>query len=105
MSKNALTRQEVSEMNVFINLVKDPSPYVLYDPYNPDLNIYDSILTTANLKGLYQNYPFEIAPATDNQPFFNHHTRWSTLNLKSFKDISPNKKWAGWPWKTSPSPK
>ncbi|HTB25785.1 MAG TPA: hypothetical protein VK711_10450 [Puia sp.] len=92
MSKNELTRQQVSEMNAFINLVKDPPPDVLYDPYSPASNIYDSILTTANLNGLYQNYPSEIAPATDNQPFFNHHTRWSTLNLKSFKDIFSQQK-------------
>jgi Spermine/spermidine synthase domain len=92
MSKNTLSRQQVSEMNAFINLVKDPPPEVLYDPYNPVSNIYDSILTTANLNGLYQNYAFEIAPATDNQPFFNHHTRWSTLNLNSFKDIFSQQK-------------
>ncbi len=81
-------------MNAFINLEKDPSPNVLYNPYSPAKNIYDSILNTADLNVLYQNYPFEIAPATDNQPFFNHHTRWSSLNLKSFKDIFSQQKMA-----------
>jgi hypothetical protein len=79
-------------MNTFINLVKDPPPAVLYDPFSPVKNIYDSELRAENLKGLYENYPFEIAPATDNRPFFNHHTRWSALNLQSFKDIFSQQK-------------
>jgi hypothetical protein len=88
MSKSALTRQQVAAMNAFIN----PGPIVLYDPFNPAKNIYDSVLTVKNLAGFYQNYPFEIAPATDNQPFFNHHTRWSSLNFKAFKDIFSQQK-------------
>ena len=82
MSKTALTPQQVASMNAFINpSKKDPTLVVLYDPFNPGKNIYDSVLTTKNLSGFYQNYPFEIAPATDNKPFFNHHTRWSALNV------------------------
>ena len=92
MSKNSLTRQQVAAMNAFINLVNDPSPIVLYDPFSPVKNIYDSVLTAKNLAGLYKNYPFEIAPATDDQPFFNHHTRWSSLSLKSFEDIFSQQK-------------
>ncbi len=93
MSKTALTRQQVAAMNEFINPTKkDPTLVVLYDPFNANKNIYDSVLTTRDLSGFYQNYPFEIAPATDNQPFFNHHTRWSTLNFQAFKDIFSQQK-------------
>jgi spermidine synthase len=92
MSKNALTQQQVAKMNTFINLVKNPPPTVLYDPFSPSKNIYDSILKAENLNALYQNYPFEIAPTTDNQPFFNHHTRWPSLSLQSFKDIFSQQK-------------
>jgi len=93
MSKSAFTPQQVADMNAFINhLTTDPSPLILYDPYIRVNNIYDSVLTTHSLAGFYQNYPFEIAPATDNQPFFNHHTRWSSLNLQSFKDIFSQQK-------------
>ncbi len=93
MSKTALTRQQVSAMNAFINPTKkDPTLVVLYDPFNPGKNIYDSVLTTKDLAGFYQNYAFEIAPATDNKPFFNHHTRWSTLNIRAFKDIFSQQK-------------
>jgi predicted membrane-bound spermidine synthase len=92
MSKSSLTRKQVTEMNAFIELTKDPSPIILYDPFRNNENIYDSVLTVRNLTGLYGNYPFELAPATDNQPFFNHHTRWSSLGLRSFKDIFSQKK-------------
>ena len=92
MSKNSLTDQQVAEMNAFVNLQKDPPPTVLYDPFIPGNNIYDSVLTAKSLAGLYKDYPFEIAPATDDEPFFNHHTRWSSLSLKSFKDIFSQQK-------------
>ena len=92
MSKNAFTRQQVAAMNAFINLTRDPPPLVLYDPYMRVNNVYDSVLTIHSLAGFYQNYPFEMAPATDNQPFFNHHTRWSSLSLQSFKDIFSQQK-------------
>lgn len=92
MSKNALTRLQVAAMNAFINLTTDQPPLVLYNPYNRVNNIYDSVLTINSLAGFYQNYPFEISPATDNQPFFNHHTRWSSLSVESFKDIFSQQK-------------
>jgi hypothetical protein len=93
LSKTGFTRQQVAAMNTFINPTKkDPTLVVLYDPFIPGKNIYDSVLTTKNLSGFYQNYPFEISPATDNQPFFNHHTRWSALNFQAFKDIFSQQK-------------
>ena len=87
MSKKALDREEVDSINAFVRLTNDPIPVVLYDPFKPGHTIYDSILNTTNLQGLYQNYPFEIEPATDDRPFFNHHTRWSSLNFRAFQDI------------------
>ncbi len=95
MSKTALIRQQVEAMNTFINpSKKDPTLVVLYDPFNPGKNIYDSVLMAKDLTVFYQNYPFEIAPATDNQPFFNHHTRWSALNIQAFRDIFSQRKMA-----------
>ena len=92
MSKEPLSQQQVAEMNAFVNLPKSEPPIILYDPFSQNKNIYDSVLTTKSLAELYNNYPFEIAPATDNEPFFNHHTRWSSLNWQSFKDIFSQQK-------------
>jgi hypothetical protein len=74
-------------MQAFIN----PLP-ILYEPFTKNQNIYDSVLTTKSLPGLYHNYPFKISPATDNEPFFNHHTRWSALDWSAFKDIFSQKR-------------
>ena len=92
MSKHALSQREIAQMNRFINPTKTDSVIILYSPFLENKNIYDSILREKDLAGLYRNYPFEISPATDNDPFFNHHTRWSSLNWLSFKDIFSQKK-------------
>jgi hypothetical protein len=87
MCKKPLSPQLVTKMNLFINsAVTDPHD-ILYQPFAANKNIYDTILHAADLQTLYKRYPFEIAPATDNEPFFNHHTRWSSLSWQSFKDI------------------
>jgi hypothetical protein len=92
MSKSPLSPMLVTKMDSFAHLQTSPSPVVLYNPYNPVNNIYDSILQTPDLAKLYKNYPFEISPATDNEPFFNHHTRWSSLNWQAFKEIFSQQK-------------
>ena len=92
MSKAALSQDQVNRMIAYINLSKSDQPVILYDPFNPVKNIYDSILTLKDLPSLYRDYPFEISPATDNNPYFNHHTRWASMNLHSFSDLfSQNK--------------
>ena len=92
MSKAALSQDQVNRMISFINLTKSGLPVILYNPFHAENNIYDSILTAKDLPALYRDYPFEIKPATDNNPFFNHHTRWSALNLHSFTNLfSQNK--------------
>jgi hypothetical protein len=89
MSRIALTPVQVEKMKTFINTLKDGNagPLFLYDPVGKYDNIYDSVLTAKRPGSLYADYPFELAPATDNQPFFNHHMRWSSIRWQSFKDI------------------
>ena len=87
MSKKPFSKELLGKMEEFLNLPGSDKLVTLYDPLRPDKNIYDTILGTADLKALYKKYPFEIKPATDNEPFFNHHTRWSSLSWQSFRDI------------------
>lgn len=92
MSKAPLSPDQVKSMISYISLSKSDRPEILYDPFNPVKNIYDSILTVKDLSALYRDYPFEISPATDNNPYFNHHTRWTSLSAHSFSDLfSQNK--------------
>jgi MFS family permease len=89
MSKPAFTPEQIESMKSFISKIKDndTDPVLLYDPYQKYHNIYDSVLQSKDVTSLYANYPYEISPATDNDPFFNHHTRWSSINMQSFEDI------------------
>jgi len=89
MSKTAFTIPQLESAKKFIGAIKDGNDdaVILYSPDLQNKNVYDSVLAATNLSSFYQQYSFEIAPATDNKPFFNHHTRWSALNWAAIKDI------------------
>ena len=60
---------------------EDPAPERLYSPSDHAKGaLYHSILTTADLPALYRTEARQIAPATDDRPFFNHLTRWSRID-------------------------
>ncbi len=92
--KSGFTREEINQIDFFvrnkqvlINAVPK-SLEVLYSPYSAHPhNIFDTIVTAKDIKALYQNVPFEIAPATDDQPFFNQRLRWSSIGLKHFTGV------------------
>jgi spermidine synthase len=94
MKKSAFTPGEVAAMDAMVSKKHDEvqpgvwRPYgPLYSPFNQTGNIYTEILTTRDLTSLYRSHPFEIAPATDDKPFFNQHVRWSSIGWNSFKDV------------------
>ncbi|HTQ65031.1 MAG TPA: hypothetical protein VMI12_09545 [Puia sp.] len=91
VSKSPFSNEQVGHMKSFVTSMNGGASY-LFEPSGEYKNIYDSILHTTDLPQLYHQYPFEISPATDNQPFFNHHTRWSTLKYQDIKDIFTQQK-------------
>jgi hypothetical protein len=96
MSKKPFSERDIDSMKNLMSRIKDNNvnPVLLYDPFQKYHNVYDSILRAKDLSSLYANYPYEISPATDNEPFFNHHTRWSSINIHSFEDIFSQDKFA-----------
>jgi hypothetical protein len=44
-------------------------------------------VNTNDLANFYENASSQLAPATDDKPFFNQHVRWSSLGWSSFKDV------------------
>jgi hypothetical protein len=63
-------------------------PEIIYSPLEPvKADIFNSLLTAPDLKAVYSSNKDELAPATDDRPFFNQHTRWSSLNLNAFTDV------------------
>jgi hypothetical protein len=40
------------------------------------------------VRAVYAAQQTQIEPATDDRPFFNQYTRWSSLNLATFRDLT-----------------
>jgi hypothetical protein len=65
-----------------------PSPEVLYSPLAPRAgSIYHTLVTAPDLREVYQAQAAQIEPATDDRPFFNQHTRWSSINFNALRDL------------------
>ena len=70
-----------------------PAPETLYSFAAPHIgSILHTILTTPDLPAFYQTQVRQYEPATDDRPFFNHHTRWSSINLQTFRTLFTYKK-------------
>jgi len=96
--KSGFTTEEITHINSFIKnkqVLVDSVPEsleVLYSPFSAHPhNIFDTIVTAKDKKALYESVPFEIAPATDDRPFFNQRLRWSSIRIKHFKEVFSEK--------------
>ena len=95
MKKSAFTKGEIRAMDsLILNIHSEVTPgewkpmEKLYSPFTVNAqNIYDTIVNTNDLAGFYKLYASQIAPATDDKPFFNQHVRWSSVGWNSFKDV------------------
>jgi len=66
----------------------------LYSPLEPRRDIYHALVTAPDLRAVYASQASQIEPATDDRPFFNQHTRWSSLNLATLRDLFTQQKQA-----------
>jgi len=83
----ALIDSQVLNRHLLVDSVWQPVQK-LYDPFTAGTaNVYDTILQTPDLKAFYAGYAAQIAPATDDKPFFNQHVRWSRLGLHTIRDV------------------
>jgi len=93
MKKSPFTAEEISAIRKILKIDEPAKPgegstEVLYTPGEPASDsIYHRLLTAPELRTVYASESAQIEPATDDRPFFNQHTRWSTINWKTFQDI------------------
>jgi SAM-dependent methyltransferase len=94
MKKSPYTAQEIDAISRILRIGQPPAnaddgtTEVRYTPNEPPSDsIYYRLLTAPNLGSIYATQPAQIEPATDDRPFFNQHTRWSSINRKTFQDI------------------
>jgi hypothetical protein len=99
LKKSPFTPDEISRIEDLLTGDRDErtsegnSPIeVLYSPFAYKKSIYDTLVSIPDLKRVYAEHPFQLAPATDDRPFFNQRTRWSSLNLAAFRDVFTQEK-------------
>jgi hypothetical protein len=70
-----------------------PGASVVYAPGHPVAgNDISKLVTTpaSQISSFYRNYPYNIRPVTDNQPFFWHFTSFTSVLRDFTKPIDPN---------------
>jgi predicted membrane-bound spermidine synthase len=93
MKKTAFSKAEIAaldSLNGSMHIMPDDEwkPIeVLYSPYKEDRSIYRDIVSSQDLRALYDAHPFQIAPATDDKPFFNQHVRWASVGPQTIRDV------------------
>jgi len=93
--KSAFSREEVEAFKRFRGISDEDAhstQRLVYSPFDlEEGNSYREILTAKDLEKVYQSFAYKIEPATDDNPFFSHKFRWSSLSFATFKDTFQTK--------------
>jgi MFS family permease len=89
IKKSAFTPEQVQKINAFLGTSKpDGDVAALYTPLDaPTGTLFQRLLTDTDLTAIYDKSASILAPATDNQPFFNEHVRWSSIGPRTILDV------------------
>ena len=89
MKKSPFTAEEVRRIDAFLRVDSaDGENLRLYSPLDaPSDTVYRQLLTAPDVREVYAASRHKIAPATDNQPFFNQHSRWSSIDGHTIRDL------------------
>lgn len=58
----------------------------IYDPVSKQAGIYRELIQSDNINETIKDYPFNLSPATDDNPYFEHQTSFFDLKLSNFKE-------------------
>ena len=89
LKKTPFTDAEVHAIDAFLGVDDEKGEVArLYTPLDaPADTIYQRLLMAPDLRAIYAVEPQLVAPATDNQPFFNQHTRWPDIGWNTIRDL------------------
>lgn len=59
---------------------------IVYDPISNQDGIYKDLIQSDNIYGAIKKYPENLLPATDDNPYFEHQTDFTDINLSKIKD-------------------
>lgn len=95
VKRSPFTEAELAGIGRLLGVRPDSGPppaEFLYAPLTgPATAPYVELLTTPDLPGFYRRQTRQLQPATDDRPFFNHHTRWRSLNATAVTDLLQQK--------------
>jgi hypothetical protein len=94
LKKSALQPDEVKQMRMLLNIgsAQPDAPHILYAPDETHSgSIYDQIVRAADVNQVYRSTAVQLAPATDDKPFFNQHTRLSRIRWSTIVDLFSQK--------------
>jgi predicted membrane-bound spermidine synthase len=99
LKKSPFTTEELRQIGELLGIGRpprnpdEPTPEILYSPVEPHPEkVYQALVTSPDLRKIYATETAQIEPATDDRPFFNQHTRWSSINLNTFRDLFTQEK-------------
>jgi predicted membrane-bound spermidine synthase len=97
LKKSAFTVEEVQTLTDRLKAAKGqtwtgegeaPQPEIFYTPFGSPHNWYQSLLydlaAGPDLKKIYAASSMQLAPVTDDAPFFEHVVRWTSLRPANF---------------------
>ena len=101
LKKSEFLPAELKEIRGILNAEAGPGKDVvsIKTLYAPDEratdNLYAQIVGAPELEDVFRNNDSQLAPATDDKPFFNQHTRWSRIRWNTIVDLFSQKQPSG----------
>jgi hypothetical protein len=88
LKKSAFTPADLELVRAAARQTGNPSRIVLYAPDHIETgSIYQQIVDTPDLNTVIRSTEMQLEPATDNKPFFNQHTRWTSIRWATIRDM------------------
>ena len=102
VKKSPFTRDEIRQIETLLGVAQQwnetavPAAATLYSPFETSgKSIYKTLLTTTDLAGVYQSQPQQLTPASDDRPFFNHQTCWSSIDAGVIRQLFAERLFGG----------
>lgn len=81
--KDGLNELEIQLLKTVANLM---GLEIVYDPVSNQEGIYKDIIQSDNLAETLKKYPQILTPATDDNPYFEHQTKFSNIGTLDIKE-------------------
>jgi len=102
VKKSPFTQDEIRQIEALLGVANQwnetsvPAAEMLYSPSQTSgKSIYQRLLTTSNLPAVYRSEAQQLMPATDDRPFFNHQTRWSSISTGMVRELFAERLFGG----------